>query len=169
MSHAFKEALWKQVFLSSLQLPVPCPFSILSDNQVACTLSLSPLILNILTFVIISFRLMFKMVLLKPFGYQLLICLQICSQNHLILFYFLVIEKFLAFLSLYLRILFIFSFHSDGGVLTIYIYSQNVSHHMTILCSLYTHTTFHIPQLSLFLSNTEEHALSCLDITFYNP
>ena len=44
MTHAFKEALWIWVFLGSLHLPVPCPFLVLSDNQVACTLSHSPAI-----------------------------------------------------------------------------------------------------------------------------
>jgi hypothetical protein len=39
MTHAFKEALWLRVFLGSLHLPVPSPFSILSDNQAACSLS----------------------------------------------------------------------------------------------------------------------------------
>lgn len=41
MSHAFKEALWLCVFLKSLDLPVPRPFPILSDNQAACALSQS--------------------------------------------------------------------------------------------------------------------------------
>jgi len=44
MSHAFKEALWLCVFLCSIDLPVPHPFPIRSDNQVACTLSELPAI-----------------------------------------------------------------------------------------------------------------------------
>ena len=44
MTHAFKKALIIWVFLGSLHLPVPCPFPVLSDNQVACTLSHSPAI-----------------------------------------------------------------------------------------------------------------------------
>ena len=39
MLHAFKEALCLRVFLGSLHLPVPSPFTILSDNQTACSLS----------------------------------------------------------------------------------------------------------------------------------
>ena len=39
MTHAFKKALWLCVFLSFLNLPVPHPFPILSDNQAACSLS----------------------------------------------------------------------------------------------------------------------------------
>ena len=41
MTHAFKEALWLRVFLGFLNLPVPRPFPILSDNQAACSLSSS--------------------------------------------------------------------------------------------------------------------------------
>jgi len=44
MSHAFKEALWLRVFLQSLDLPVPMPFPMLTDNQAACALSESPAI-----------------------------------------------------------------------------------------------------------------------------
>ena len=44
MSYAFKEALWLCVFLGLLRFPVPRPFPILSDNQVACSLSNSPAI-----------------------------------------------------------------------------------------------------------------------------
>ena len=39
ITHAFKEALWLCVFLGFLNLPVPHPFPILSDNQVAYLLS----------------------------------------------------------------------------------------------------------------------------------
>jgi len=39
MTHTFKEALWLHVFFSFMEFPVPCPFSILSDNQAACSLS----------------------------------------------------------------------------------------------------------------------------------
>ena len=39
MTHTFKEALWLWVFLGLLKFPVPWPFPILSDNQVACSLS----------------------------------------------------------------------------------------------------------------------------------
>ena len=39
MTHAFKEALWLRLFLGFLNLPVPHPFPILSDNQAACSLS----------------------------------------------------------------------------------------------------------------------------------
>ena len=42
MTHAFKEALWIRSFLHSLDFPVPRPFPILSDNQAARALSLSP-------------------------------------------------------------------------------------------------------------------------------
>jgi len=41
LTHAFKEALWLCVFLTLLALPVPCPFSIFSDNQAAISLSSS--------------------------------------------------------------------------------------------------------------------------------
>jgi len=41
LTHAFKEALWLHVFLTLLALPVPCPFSIFSDNQAAISLSSS--------------------------------------------------------------------------------------------------------------------------------
>jgi hypothetical protein len=41
MTHAFKEALWLYVFLSFMKFPVPRPFPILSDNQAACSLSIS--------------------------------------------------------------------------------------------------------------------------------
>ena len=41
MTHAFKKALWLRIFLGFLNLPVPCPFPILSDNQAACSLSSS--------------------------------------------------------------------------------------------------------------------------------
>ena len=44
MTHAFKEVLWIQVFLSLLKFPIPRPFPILSDNQAACALSNSPAI-----------------------------------------------------------------------------------------------------------------------------
>jgi Reverse transcriptase (RNA-dependent DNA polymerase)/GAG-pre-integrase domain len=39
MTHAFKEASWLRTFLGLLQLPVPRPFPILSDNQAACSIS----------------------------------------------------------------------------------------------------------------------------------
>ena len=42
MTHAFKEALWIRSFLEFLNFPIPRPFPILSDNQAACALSLSP-------------------------------------------------------------------------------------------------------------------------------
>ena len=42
MTHAFKEALWIQSFLNFMKFPIPWPFPILSDNQAACALSLSP-------------------------------------------------------------------------------------------------------------------------------
>ena len=45
MTHAFKEALWLRTFLTVLKFPVPQLFSILSDNQAACSLSHSPVIL----------------------------------------------------------------------------------------------------------------------------
>jgi len=41
LTHAFKEALWLHVFLTLLNLPVPHPFSIFSDNQAAIALSSS--------------------------------------------------------------------------------------------------------------------------------
>ena len=41
MTHAFKEALCLRVFLGFLNLPVPHPFPILSDNQAVCSLSTS--------------------------------------------------------------------------------------------------------------------------------
>ena len=41
LTHAFKEALWLRVFLSLLNLPVPRPFSLFSDNQAAISLSSS--------------------------------------------------------------------------------------------------------------------------------
>ena len=44
MMHAFKEALWLQVFLGFLHFPIPHPFPILSDNQAVCPLSHSPTI-----------------------------------------------------------------------------------------------------------------------------
>jgi hypothetical protein len=44
MTHAFKEALWLQVFLGFLHFPIPRPFPIISDNQAACSLSNSPAI-----------------------------------------------------------------------------------------------------------------------------
>ena len=42
MTHAFKEVLWIRSFLHYLDFPIPRPFPILSDNQAACALSLSP-------------------------------------------------------------------------------------------------------------------------------
>ena len=42
MTHAFKEVLWMRSFLDFLKFPIPHPFLILSDNQVACALSNSP-------------------------------------------------------------------------------------------------------------------------------
>ena len=42
MTHAFEEAFWLHAFLGILKFPVPHPFPILSDNQVACALSHSP-------------------------------------------------------------------------------------------------------------------------------
>ena len=42
MTHAFKEALWIRSFLNFMKFPIPRPFPILSDNQAACALSLSP-------------------------------------------------------------------------------------------------------------------------------
>jgi hypothetical protein len=39
MTHAIKEALWLYLFLTLLSFPVPRPFSLLSDNQSACSLA----------------------------------------------------------------------------------------------------------------------------------
>jgi hypothetical protein len=44
-------------------------------------------------------------------------------------------------------------------VLTDCIYSQNVTHHVTISRSLYTRASFSIPQLSLLLSDTEAYVV----------
>jgi hypothetical protein len=38
MTHAMKEALWMQLFLTIHQFPIPRPFPILCDNQSAITL-----------------------------------------------------------------------------------------------------------------------------------
>ncbi len=42
LTHAFKEALWLRVFLSSLRLSFPLPFPLFCDNQAAISLSSSP-------------------------------------------------------------------------------------------------------------------------------
>jgi hypothetical protein len=44
MTHAFKEALWLCVFLGFLDFSGLHSFSILSNNQAACSLSYSPAI-----------------------------------------------------------------------------------------------------------------------------
>ena len=41
LTHAFKEALWLRIFLTLLNLPVPHPFPVFSDNQAAISLSSS--------------------------------------------------------------------------------------------------------------------------------
>ena len=133
---------------NSLFLALSLFYPIIKQLALFPFLLLFLLILNTQTFVITSFVLMSRKALSKLFGYQLRTCQLIFLQNHLILHYFLVIEKSLAFQYLYLNSFYLLfsSFRSDGGVLTDYIYSQNVSHHVTISRSLYTCTSF------LFLS-----------------
>ncbi|KAJ3484899.1 hypothetical protein NLJ89_g11945 [Agrocybe chaxingu] len=41
MAHAFREAIWLRLLLTTLNFPVPKPFPILSDNQAALKLALS--------------------------------------------------------------------------------------------------------------------------------
>ncbi|KAJ3510499.1 hypothetical protein NLJ89_g4639 [Agrocybe chaxingu] len=42
MTHAFREAIWLRLFLSTMNFPVPKPFPILTDNQAALKLASSP-------------------------------------------------------------------------------------------------------------------------------
>src|ERR1700678_3390746 len=88
MTHAFKEALWLQVFLGFLHFP-------------SQTLPQSQLVLNISTYGITSFVLMFRTVHFLLFGYLPLICRLMFSPNHLLRPFLHDIETPLAFLFLY--------------------------------------------------------------------
>ena len=126
MSHAFKEALWLRVFLNSLYRGLFPSFLIIKLRVPYHFLLLSRLAPNTSTYVIISFARIFKMVLLRLFGYQPRICLPIYLRNHWILSCLLDIEMFLDFLFHYHNFPLFFPFWW-GCVNRYYLYSERPS------------------------------------------
>ena len=111
MTHAFKEALWIWSFLHSLDFPIPRPFPILSDNQAACALSLSPSVSTRSAHIDIRHHFIRSHIQDGSFsqhGYLLVICLPTSLQKPFPFLFFQSIAMFLVFL--FLSLWFNFSF-----------------------------------------------------------